>query len=170
MTDISQAFLQKSSSLLLSDYLPKIERCLEHLSDDDVWSRPNEASNSIGNLLLHLRGNVTQWIIGGVGERPYERHRQQEFDERTHIPGRELLAKLRAVLEEAGEVIRGLHAADLLSKRQIQDYEVTVLEAIYHVVEHFGMHTGQIILLTKARTGEDLKLWRPVRETTPSTR
>jgi uncharacterized damage-inducible protein DinB len=168
MADISQVFLQKSSSLLVSDYLPKIERCLEHLSDDDVWSRPNEASNSIGNLLLHLRGNVTQWIIGGVGERAYERHRQQEFDERTHIPGRELLAKLRAVVEEAGEVIRGLDAAALLSKRRIQDYEVTVLEAVYHVVEHFGMHTGQIILLTKARTGEDLKLWRPVRETTPS--
>ena len=168
MADISQVFLQKSSSLLVSDYFPKIERCLEHLSDDDVWLRPNEASNSIGNLLLHLRGNVTQWIIGGVGERPYERHRQQEFDERTHIPGRELLTKLRAVVEEAGEVIRGLDAADLLSKREIQDYEVTVLEAIYHVVEHFGMHTGQIILLTKARTGEDLKLWRPVRETTPS--
>ena len=168
MADISHVFLQKSSSLLVSDYLPKIERCLEHLSDDEVWSRPNEASNSIGNLLLHLRGNVTQWIIGGVGERPYERHRQQEFDERTHIPARELLAKLRAVLEEAGGVISGLDAADLLSKRQIQDYDVTVLEAIYHVVEHFGMHTGQIILLTKARTGEDLKLWRPVRETTPS--
>jgi len=167
MPDISQVFLRKSSSLLVSDYLPKIERCLEHLSDADVWSRPNEASNSIGNLLLHLRGNVTQWIIGGVGERPYERHRQQEFDERTHIPGRELLAELRAVLEEAGEVIRGVDAAHLLSRRQIQDYEVTVLEAIYHVVEHFGMHTGQIILLTKARTGEDLKLWRPVRETTP---
>ena len=56
-----------------------------------MWWRPNEASNSIGNLLLHLWGNVTQWIIGGVGGRPYERHRQQEFDERTHIPAKELL-------------------------------------------------------------------------------
>ena len=126
---------------------------------------PNEASNSVGNLLLHLRGNVTQWIIGGVAGRPYERHRQQEFDERTSIPKKELLAKLRAVVEEAGDVIGGLDAGALLSMRQIQDYEVTVLEAVYHVVEHFGMHTGQIILLTKARTGEDLKLWRPARET-----
>jgi uncharacterized damage-inducible protein DinB len=163
--DVSKAFLQNSASLLASDFLPKIERCLEHLTDEDVWWRPNEASNSIGNLLLHLCGNVTQWIIGGVGGQTRERRRQQEFDERTRIPARELRAKLRAVVEEADAVLRGFDANALLGRRQIQDYDVTVLEAIYHVVEHFSMHTGQIILLTKARTGEDLNLWRPAHET-----
>ena len=167
MTDVTQAFLAKSRSLLVSEYLPKIERCLEHLTDEDVWWRANDASNSIGNLMLHLRGNVTQWIIGGVGGQARERRRQQEFDERSHISVKELQAELRAVVEEAAEIIRGLDARALLSRRQIQDYDVTVLEAIYHVVEHFSMHTGQIILFTKARTGEDLKLWRPVRETIP---
>ena len=166
MTDITQAFLEKSRSLLVSDYFPKIERCLERLTEEDVWWRPNDASNSIGNLLLHLRGNVTQWIIGGVAGKAYERHRQQEFDERARIPANELLARLRAVVEEADLIIRGLDANALLSRRQIQNYDVTVLEAIYHVVEHFGMHTGQIILLAKARTGEDLKLWRPAHQTT----
>jgi len=161
MTSVPQAFLQESSRLLVSDYLPKIERCLEGLSDGDVWWRANEASNSIGNLVLHLCGNVTQWIIGGVGGRPYERHRQQEFDERTAIAAGELLRRLRAVVEEAGEVIGGLEGDALLTRRQIQAYDVTVLEAIYHVVEHFGMHTGQIILLTKARTGTNLRLWQP---------
>jgi uncharacterized damage-inducible protein DinB len=165
--DLTQAFLQKSRSLLLSDYLVKIERSIDGLTDDDVWSRPNEACNSIGNLLLHLRGNVTQWIIGGVAGRPYERRRQLEFDERTKIAAAALLAQLRATVEEADEVIGGLDAAALLSARRIQNYEVTVLEAIYHVVEHFGMHTGQIILLAKARTGEDLKLWRPASERAP---
>ena len=167
MTDISHAFLQKSRSLIVADYLPKIERCLEHLTDEDVWSRPNDACNSVGNLLLHLRGNITQWIIGGVAGKAYERHRQQEFDERTPVPVKELLANLRAVVEEADEIIRGLDAHALLGRRQIQNYDLTVLEAIYHVVEHFGMHTGQIILLTKARTGDDLMLWRPAREMTP---
>jgi uncharacterized damage-inducible protein DinB len=168
MTDISQAFLQNSRRLLVSDYLPKIERSLQHLTDDDVWWRPNEASNSIGNLLLHLRGNTTQWIIGGVGKRPYERKRQQEFDERTHVSARELIATLRAVVEEACAIISTVDATELLTRRQIQDYDVTVLEAIYHVVEHFSMHTGQIIMMAKLRTGEDLKLWRPVREGTPA--
>src|SRR5580765_3760671 len=110
MTDVTQEFLTKSRSLLVSDYLPKIERCLAHLTDDDVWWRPNDASNSIGNLLLHLRGNVTQWIVGGVGGHARERRRQQEFDERTHVPAKELLANLRAAVEEAAEVIRGLDA------------------------------------------------------------
>ena len=162
---VTEGFLLQSRRLIGSDYLPKIERCIERLDDDDVWWRANEASNSIGNLVLHLCGNVTQWIIGGVGGRPYQRHRQQEFDERTHIPGGELLRRLRAVVEEADEVISGLDADALLTRRQIQAYDVTVLEAVYHVVEHFGMHTGQIILLSKARTGADLKLWQPPRAT-----
>jgi uncharacterized damage-inducible protein DinB len=159
MTDVTQAFLAKSRTLLLSEYLPKIERCLEHLTDEDVWWRANDASNSIGNLMLHLRGNVTQWIIAGVGGQARERRRQQEFDERTHVAAKELLANLRTVVEEAAEVIRGLDDHALLGRRQIQDYDVTALEAIYHVVEHFSMHTGQIILLSKARVAEDLRLW-----------
>lgn len=169
MTDVSRAFLTKSRSLLVAEYLPKIESCLACLTDDDVWWRANDASNSIGNLLLHLRGNVTQWIIEGVGGRPRERKRQQEFDERSRIPAGELLAGLKSVVEEADEILGALDPETLLTRHGIQDYDVTVLEAIYHVVEHFGMHTGQIILLTKARTGEDLRLWQPVRETSPGT-
>jgi len=167
MTDIAQTFISKSRKLLSSDYLPKIERSLENLSDEEVWWRPNEASNSIGNLLLHLCGNVRQWIVGGVGGREVERQRQQEFDERRLIPAQELLSRVKQVLAEADEVLASVDAEVLLSRRQIQGYDVNVLDAVYHVVEHFGMHTGQIILLTKARTGEDLRLWQPVRDTSP---
>ena len=158
---IGRAFLDESCRVLLSSYLPQIERCLERLSDEDVWWRPDEASNSIGNLLLHLTGNLNQWIIGGVGSRPYDRDRQQEFDARAHTPGRELVARLKTVVEVAAEVIRSVDAGSLLGRRKIQSYDVSVLEAIYHVIEHFGVHTGQIIVLTKMRTGEDLKLWQP---------
>ena len=161
MTSVPEAFLLKSRSLLVSDYLPKIERSLERLSDDDVWWRANEASNSIGNLVLHLCGNVTQWIIGGVGGRPFERHRQREFDERTHIA-------TRGAPATATGGCRGSRAGDRRAgRRRAADqpsdtgYDVTVLEAVYHVVEHFGMHSGQIILLSKARTGADLRLWEP---------
>lgn len=161
MKDIAQTFVSKSRSLLSSDFLPKIERSLEDLSDEEVWWRPNEASNSIGNLLLHLCGNVRQWIIGGVGGRGFERRRQQEFDERRLIPAQELLSKIKQVLAEADEVLASVDAETLLSKREIQGYEVTVLDAIYHVVEHFGMHTGQVIYLSKMRGGSDLNLWQP---------
>ena len=161
MNDIAKAFLDKSRNLMLADYVPKIERALEPLSDDDVWWRPNEASNSIGNLILHLRGNVTMWIVGGVGRLPFERHRQAEFDERTKIASSELKRRLKETVEQADEVMRGVSPSELVTRRQIQGYDVTVLEAIYHVVEHFGMHTGQIILLSKARVGRELNLWEP---------
>lgn len=164
MTDIAYEFVNKSRRLLTSDYLPKIERCLASLTEEDIWWRPNEASNSIGNLVLHLCGNVTQWIIGGVGRLPFERARQQEFDERSHIPADELMRRLKAVLLKADAVMAGLSQEDLLERRSIQRYEnITVLEAIYHVVEHFGMHTGQIIVFTKARAAADLRLWEPRR-------
>jgi uncharacterized damage-inducible protein DinB len=161
MEDVSHVFIRKSRSLLTDDYVPKIERCLDRLTEKEIWWRPNEASNSIGNLILHLCGNVTMWIVGGVGALPFERHRQQEFDERREIPASELRQRLRDVMERADTVLGRLDAAALTTRRQIQGYDVTVLEAVYHVVEHFGMHTGQIILVTKARVGSDLRLWEP---------
>ena len=93
------------------------------------------------------------WILGGVGRLPFERDRQQEFDERRQIPAAELRSRLRGVVQRADEVMGAVGSDELLSRRQIQGYDVTVLEAIYHVVEHFGMHTGQIIMLSKARLG-----------------
>lgn len=161
MDHIARNFVDKSRRLLTSDYVPKIEQCLDRLSDADIWWRPNEASNSIGNLILHLCGNVTMWIVGGVGRQPFERNRQLEFDERRHIPVDELRKRLTTTVRKADEVLAGIGSVELLTRRTIQDYDVTVLEAIYHVVEHFGMHTGQIILLTKARLGRDLRLWMP---------
>ena len=161
MDAIAQTFLDKSRRLMTSDYVPKIERCLDELTDDDIWWRPNEASNSIGNLVLHLCGNVTMWILGGVGRLPFERNRQQEFDERRSIPAAELRRRLRDVVQQADEVMGAVGSAELLSRRQIQGYDVTVLEAIYHVVEHFGMHTGQIIMLSKARVDHSLTSGSP---------
>ncbi len=161
MDVIAHTFLDKSRLLITADDLPKIERCVDRLSDNDIWWRPNEASNSIGNLMLHLCGNVCMWIIGGVGELPFERHRQREFDERSRIPAAELLGRLRGIVQQADEVLSAVTPDDLLNRRAIQGYDVTVLEAVYHVVEHFSMHTGQIILLSKARVNGDLKLWVP---------
>ncbi len=161
MDPIGRTFLDKSRALICADYVPKIERCIDRLSDADLWWRANEPSNSIGNLILHLCGNVTMWIIGGVGSLPFERDRQREFDERRNIPGTELIDRLRSVVREADGVMGRVSSEELLSRRQIQGYDVTVLEAIYHVVEHFSMHTGQIILLTKARVAGDINLWQP---------
>jgi len=139
--------------------LPKIERCVEALSDEDVWWRANSESNSIGNLLLHLNGNVRQWILGGVGNVAVERDRQQEFDERSMIPRAELIEKLRHTIAEGDVMLANFDKAKLNERRQIQGRDVTALEAIYHVVEHFSMHAGQIFMLTKIRAARDMKLY-----------
>ena len=160
MNNTGGLFIAESREFLIQKYLPKIERCLELLSDEEVWRREGEESNSIGNLILHLEGNVREWIIGGVGKLPFERVRQQEFDERREIPKAELLERLRKILAEADSVLAYLGSAVLTEERQIQGRNTTVLRAIYHVVEHFSMHAGQIFILTKMRTGKDLQLYR----------
>jgi uncharacterized damage-inducible protein DinB len=157
MTDIAEHFIAQSRGFLSSDYLPKIERCLEVLSDEDVWWRANEGSNSIGNLLLHLEGSTRAWIAGVAGGSHSPRDRQQEFDEREQIPRAELMSRLRQTLAEADGVLGRLDVEVLLERRQARGEEVTVLLAVYHAVENFSMHTGQIIMLSKMRSG-DLRL------------
>ncbi len=158
MTDINKHFIAEARRYLSSSYLPKIERSLETLTDEDIWWRANSESNSIGNLLLHIDGSTRMWIISGVGGALDRRDRQQEFDERSVIPHAELLARLKATVAEVDAVLANVEAKALLERRQIREDNVTGLEAIFHAVEHFSMHAGQIIMLAKMRTGKDLKL------------
>lgn len=159
MSRLARAFIEEARSQLAADYLPKIERCLERLGDEQVWWRPNERSNSIGNLLLHLEGNARQWVVCGVGGAADLRERDAEFAERATITRADLLARLRATLSEVDAVLARLDPDRLLEQRRIQGLDVTTLRAVFHVVEHFSMHTGQIIQLTKLLTGGDLAFY-----------
>ena len=152
----SRAFINHASNFLVGDYLPKIERCLEKLTDKQIWWRSNEESNSIGNLILHLCGNARQWIICGVGAQPDNRDRDAEFAQREIISRDELLTLLGTTLDEVQTTLRDLDPSLLLEHRKIQGNDVELLEAIFHVTEHFSMHTGQIIMLTKMFTAADL--------------
>ena len=156
MKNTGQAFIDYARALLSTDYVPKIERCLERLSDEQAWWRAGEKSNSIGNLLRHLSGNARQWIVCGIGGAPDRRERQLEFDAREVIPRAELLDQLKRTLDEVEETLARLDPSRLLEVRHIQGCDVTVLEAVFHVVEHFSMHTGQIILITKMLASADL--------------
>lgn len=157
--EVTEAFLGKARALLMSDYLPKIERCVEKLTDEQIWWRAGEDSNSIGNLILHLAGNVRQWIISGIGGAADTRRRQSEFDERSVIPASELLAHLKQTLQEVDGVLSRFEPSAILEHRKFQGTDESVLDAIFHVVEHFSMHTGQIILITKILTGSDLRFY-----------
>ncbi len=154
-----KAFIEYSSELLRDEFFPRIRMAVEQLSDEQIWWRPNEASNSVGNLILHLTGNVGQWIVGGVGKKSFARDRDKEFNERTVISSSELLGNMERTLKSVADVLGGLDASSLTERRMIQGDDVTVLQAIYHVVEHFSMHTGQILLLTKIITAKDLRMY-----------
>src|SRR6059058_4929415 len=131
---ISDTFIERSRYYLATEYATKIRLSVRALSYEQIWERPNEQSNSIGNLLLHLAGNVRQWIVCGVGGAFDERVRQQEFDERSLIPKAELLAKLKQTLAEVDVTLAEFDPAGILEPRCIQGYEVSVLDAVFHVV------------------------------------
>jgi len=159
MTASSELFVAEARRHLMQEYLPWLRACLARLSEVEVWWRPNEKSNSVGNLVLHLCGNITQWVIHGVGGAADARNRAAEFAARESCSKTELLQQLEATLGAVDTVLANLPEEKLAEPRVIQGFNVTVLGAIFHVVEHFSYHTGQIIYITKMRTEEDLKFW-----------
>jgi len=159
MNELGSAFIARSRYHLLEDYLPKIERCLSLISDEQIWWRANEQSNSIGNLLLHLSGNVRQWIVTGLGGATDVRDRDSEFAQRDAIPRDKLLVKLRETLREADATLAAFDPDKLLDFYRIQGLETSALDAILHVVEHFSMHAGQVIVFTKLLIASDLHFY-----------
>jgi uncharacterized damage-inducible protein DinB len=140
----------------LAENMSRIESCLKELPSHAIWARDSERENAIGNLLLHLEGNVRQWILTGVGAAPDERNRSSEFSARTGADASVLFAQLHRTVGEAIALIRSLPHRRLVDAIAVQGYDTTVLSAIFHVVEHFSGHTYQVILLTKRVTRKDL--------------
>jgi uncharacterized damage-inducible protein DinB len=158
-------FLEFSRVKLLEQYWPRLRSCVERLSDEQVWWRPNEASNSIGNLVLHLNGNVRQWLVAPFSGLKDGRDRPAEFAERQRLPAAALLEKLGATLQQASEALSRLTEGELLATYQIQGYTVSGLRAVYQVVEHFALHYGQIVYITKTVSGQDLGFYRELDQT-----
>lgn len=159
MTDLAQLFVTQSRYYLQNEYRTKLRVAVEALPPDALWWRPNEQSNSVGNLLAHLTGNVRQWIVSGVGGAPSTRDRAAEFAAHSGPGAAELLAKLEQVLDEADAVLAKVTAADLATTRTIQGRDITVFEAIYHVVEHFSLHLGQIVFIAKVHAPGSVRFY-----------
>jgi uncharacterized damage-inducible protein DinB len=152
---LEQDFLAAAADKL-AENVSRIEACMARLPAGALWARDSENENAVGNLLLHLEGNVRQWIVSGIGGAPDSRDRPREFSARSGPTASVMLTNLRATVDEAVRVIRALSHPRLAAAVCIQGYDTTVLAAIFHVVEHFSGHTYQIILLTKRAIGEDL--------------
>ncbi|HEX2917785.1 MAG TPA: DUF1572 family protein [Edaphobacter sp.] len=163
--DTASEFLRFSRHKLLDQYWPRLRSCVDSLSDEQVWWRPNPSSNSIGNLLLHLNGNVTQWLVASFERAEDKRNRPAEFAQNEGISRTELLRQLGDTLTRGAAVLDRLAAADLLAQYEIQGYTVTGLQAVYQVVEHFALHYGQIVYITKMLRDVDLGFYSALNTT-----
>jgi hypothetical protein len=161
----AEIFLAFSRDKLLNQYWPRLRATVEPLTPEQIWWRPNQASNSMGNLVLHLNGNVGQWLVASFNRQPDHRDRPAEFNETGLIPAAELLGKLAATIEQSAQVLARLTEAELLSPYDIQGYRVTGLEAVYQVVEHFGLHYGQITFIAKCLINRDLAFYPELNKT-----
>jgi len=164
-TNLAALFLEHSHRKLFDEWWPRLRSTVEVLTEEQLWWRPNDASNSIGHLLLHLNGNVRQWLVDSFTRQEDQRNRPAEFAEKSGRPPSEILATLRSTMNEAAAVLSGLTDADLLALMEIQGYHVTGLVAVYQVVEHFGLHYGQIVYIAKALQGNDLGFYSELNQT-----
>lgn len=155
VSSIASEFLGYSADKL-ELYLSRIETCLGQLTPEQIWARHSENENAVGNLVLHLEGNLRQWILGGVGGQPDVRDRHSEFEARAGAGPADLKRQIRATIEEATAIVRNVPHERLTERIQPQGHDVSVLEAIYQTVQHLSGHAFQIMLLTKLHTGRDL--------------
>ena len=140
----------------------RIQHCLGQLDDRQVWWRPHESQNSIANIVLHLCGNLRQWIIAGVGGAPDTRNRPLEFSERNPIPKEELVRRLDQTALEVDRILASVSDDRLLKIRRIQGFEETVLSAIFDTLAHFSGHTQEIVYITRLQLGDRYRYaWVP---------
>lgn len=151
--DLSKA-VGHEASYELDEALQKITHCVNQLTDDQIWWRPSESMNSVANLLLHLCGNLRQWIVSGVGGAADVRQRQKEFDDRSSIPKTELMRQIEDAVAEVKVALSETSAEELLRVRRIQGNDVTAMQAIFHSIAHFRGHTQEIVHMTRCQLGD----------------
>ena len=156
MNDLANSCLAFSRKRMIDDYWPRLRTCAQSLSDEQIWWRPNDVSNSVGNLLSHLDGNLNQWIVAAFEHRADTRDRPAEFRARSGPSREALLDRLGVTMQHVGDILGRLTEADLQATYHIQGYTVNGLSAVYQVTEHFALHYGQVAYITKSLVGRNL--------------
>ena len=161
MQTLSSEFI-KQSIQRMKENVPRIEKCFSELTEEEVWKKPNEASNSMGNLVLHLCGNITQYIISSLGGNADHRERNLEFSTKDGLSKTQLINKLTKVVDQSVFIMNELPESELMRNRKVQAYHLSGMGIIIHVVEHFSYHTGQIAFFTKQLKNKALDFYKNV--------
>ena len=144
---------------IIEESVPRIKKCLSKLSQEEIWRRPNKETVSVGNLVLHLCGNVSQWVLSGLGNVPDTRERDREFSETEGISADKLMEDMEGLMQKVSDVLDSLSPADLLEVRRVQGFEETGVAILMHVTEHFSYHTGQITYYVKTNKNIDMNYY-----------
>jgi len=144
---------------LVEEGIDRVISCVEKLTLKQLHYTPNSNSNSIVNLILHLDGNVRQWLLAGVFNHDDTRDRNSEFAIQKNLNSKHLLQVLEQLREDVVSELQNIEAIDLSEKRNVQCYNETILSMIIHVIEHFSYHTGQITYITKMLLDIDTKYY-----------
>lgn len=145
---------------IIIESVPRIKKCLAKLSSEEIWYRPNNETVSVGNLVLHLCGNVRQWVLSGIGKLPDDRKRDSEFSEMGPIPRTTLINALDTLTDEVMEVLNKVTVDDILTMHNVQGYKETGMSILVHVTEHFSYHTGQITYFVKSNKNVDMNYYK----------
>lgn len=152
-----QLLLADIKKRLLDENIPRLKKCLAQLSESEIWHRPNPNTNTVGNLVLHLCGNVRQWLIAGLGQAADTRQRQQEFDETGPMATAILLEKLDSLAADIEKTLNQISVEDLLQEQTVQGiYQETGISILVHVTEHFSYHVGQVTYFVKLTKDMDM--------------
>ena len=156
---LHRALISEVKRRIIGESVPRIKQCLGQLTEEEIWHRPNENVVSVGNLVLHLQGNLRQWVLSGLGQQPDHRQRDREFDQTEPLPAAELMRQLDALMAEVETVLDQLTLANLMATHRVQGYNETGVAILMHVTEHFSYHTGQITYFVKTRKNVDLQYY-----------
>ena len=152
----------EQSVFRIDENTPKVQKCLDILSEEQIWHQPNNFSNSIGNLILHLCGNINQYAVSSLGYTEDKRERDLEFSTKEGFNKAELMERLKSTIENAKAVIKKLDEKELLKMRSVQGFNFTGMGIIIHVAEHYSYHTGQIAFITKLLKNKDLGFYAEI--------
>ena len=161
MSNLKQEFIEQCL-FRINEFTGKVFSCLDEMNEQEIWTCPNNATNSVGNLILHLSGNIRQYAISSLGGLPDTRERDKEFSATGGFTKQELKDKLVKTIDEACNVIKSINEKDLLNIRSVQGFNMSGIGIIIHVTEHYSYHTGQIILLTKLFKNKELGFYSGV--------
>jgi len=149
---------------LFTDLAEQIRTCIDVLNEDEIWWRPNEKANSIGNLVLHLCGSTRSYLLWAIGGIQYERNRAAEFEARHSVSKRELMDTFKTAISDCSEIVAKLDSNRLMEQTDRTGKTTTFVQILLHVLSHVSVHTGQIVYTTKMlKEGAIVELWMKTR-------